>query len=49
MRKNDERNDNPNDDEQKLTDEEFVWENKKPIRRNTQKESLDTRDKISLE
>ena len=49
MRKNNERNDNPNDDIQKLTDEEFVWENKEPTRRSTRKEPLDTRGKIFLE
>ena len=43
MGKNNETNDNPNEDNQKLTNEELVWINKEPSRRSTRTATLDTK------
>ena len=42
MRQNNEINSNPNDSDQKPTNQEFVAENKKPTRSSTRKAALRT-------
>lgn len=49
MRQNNEINNNPNDSDQKPTNQEFVAENKKPTRSSTRKAALHTSMELEYE